>query len=154
MKNYFSRMAIGALSTVALGSAIAMWPGTGLGRDNAEPPDPWARYQIILDRNIFSRQRGPIRRPEDDEEPREIVMPNPESYLLLRGVVQEDGTFIAFVEDTRSAEILRLHKGDSVARGVIAALNLDVLEYEWEGRKIAVRIGGGGHRGAGCAHRG
>jgi len=148
MKNYFNRMAIGALSTVALGFAIAMWPGTGLGRDNAEPPDPWARYQIILDRNIFSRQRGPIRRPEDDEEPREIVMPNPESYLLLRGVVQEDGTFMAFVEDTRSAEILRLHKGDSVARGVIAALNLDVLEYEWEGRKIAVRMGydlEGGH---------
>lgn len=75
-------------------------------------------------------------------------MPNPESYLLLRGIVQEDGTFIAFVEDTRSATILRLRQGHSVARGTIASLSLDSLEYELEGKKTTIRMGydlEGGH---------
>ena len=75
-------------------------------------------------------------------------MPNPESYLLLRGVVQEDGTFIAFVKDTRSATILKLRQGDSVARGTIATLSLDSLEYELEGKKTTIRMGydlEGGH---------
>ena len=149
MKKCFSRIAVGVFSTVVLGLAVVTWPGIGRDQDSAEQTDPWAKYQIILDRNIFSRQRGPIRRPgEVDEKPKEIVMPNPESYLLLRGIVQEDGTFIAFVEDTRSATILKLRQGDRVARGTIASLSLDSLEYDLEGEKTTIRMGydlEGGH---------
>jgi len=149
MKNCSNRMAVGVFSTVVLGLAVVTWPGSGLGQDSAEQTDPWAKYQIILERNIFSRQRGPIRRPDEvEEKPREVVVPNPESYLLLRGIVQEDGTFIAFIEDTRSATILKLRQGDSVARGTIATLSLDSLEYELEDKKTTIRMGydlEGGH---------
>jgi hypothetical protein len=73
---------------------------------------------------------------------RRVITPNPESYFLLRGITQEDGTFIAFVEDTRSGEVLRLREGDSVARGTIRALTLDSIEYQFgEDRMVSVAMG-------------
>ena len=57
-------------------------------------------------------------------------MPNPESYFLLKGVVQENNQFIAFVEDKQTGSVLRLRQGDRVARGTVKSLTLDGLEYE------------------------
>jgi hypothetical protein len=141
MKNCSDKIAVCTFAVLGLGLAMALWPQAGLGADESDKQDPWARYQIILERNIFSRQRGPIRPPGDTQEPREVVVPNPESYFLLKGIVQEGDEFIAFIEDTRSAQILRLRAGHSVARGVIADLSLDTLEYELEGQKRTVRMG-------------
>jgi hypothetical protein len=67
--------------------------------------------------------------------------PNPESYYVLKGIVQEDDVFIAFLEDTRGGQILRVSKGDSVARGIIKALGLDSIEYQFEERTITVTMG-------------
>jgi hypothetical protein len=67
--------------------------------------------------------------------------PNPESYYVLRGIAQEDDAFIAFLEDTRGGQILRVRKGDSVARGVIKALGLDSIEYQLEDSTITVTMG-------------
>ena len=74
--------------------------------------EQWAKYNIILDRNMFSRQRVKPLPPGAvvKEQPR--VMPNPESYFLLKGVVQENNQFIAFVEDKRTGTVLRLREGD------------------------------------------
>jgi len=148
MKTYCNRGAALTLAAIALGLFVVVRPSAGLTAEAVDQQDPWAKFEIILNRNIFSRQRGPIRRPGDEEKPREVVVPNPESYLLLRGIVQEDGTFIAFVEDTRGAQVLRLREGDSVARGVIARLSLDSLEYERQGQKTTIKMGydlEGGH---------
>jgi hypothetical protein len=144
MKDNYNRIAACALPAAAIALIIALWPQAGLGRDAAGPQDTWAKYQIILQRNIFSRQRGPIRRRERDIQPvtRRVVTPNPESYFLLRGISQEDDTFIAFVEDTRSGEVLRLHEGDSVARGKVKALTLDSIEYQLgEDSTITIAMG-------------
>jgi hypothetical protein len=141
MKHYSKKIAAGMLSALVLVLTTAMWPAAGLGQDAAEDQDAWDKYRIILERNIFSRQRGPVVQPGQREEPREIAVPNPESYFILKGVAQEDNQFIAFVEDTRSSQILRLRQGDSVARGTIVALDLDEIEYEREGQKTAVRMG-------------
>ncbi len=128
---------------------IAMCAAVGLSQaptDSAEPspagqPDPWQKYDIILKRNIFSRQRAPIRRQEERREPEAVVVPNPESYYLLKGIVQENDTFIAFVENTQGGVVLRLRAGDRVARGTIKALNLDSIEYELEDQTVTVRLG-------------
>jgi len=107
----------------------------------------WAKYEIITQRNMFSRTRERYR-PPDDRPPRPRVMPNPESYLLLRGIAQEYGQFIAFVEDKQSGSVLRLHEGDHVARGTIKSLNLDSLEYQLGDKATPVSIGldlEGGH---------
>jgi hypothetical protein len=60
---------------------------------------------------------------------------------VLKGIVQEDDAFIAFLEDTRGGQILRVRKGDSVARGVIKALGLDSIEYQLDDRTITVTMG-------------
>ena len=100
-----------------------------------------AKYDIILDRNVFSRQRRPPRRAEDFREVVKPVVPNPESYFTLKGIVQENNDFIAFIEDSQGGGVLRLRQGDRVARGVIKALSLDAIEYQLEDRTISVKLG-------------
>ncbi|MEJ2701797.1 MAG: hypothetical protein P8Z79_05085 [Sedimentisphaerales bacterium] len=160
MTSKHDSIGICALLAVAFTSAIMLWSPSGLGgesaapapsaTDEAQPPvapervataqNSWEKYQIILQRNIFSRQRGPIRRMRE-ERPRPVVTRNPESYLVLKGIVQEDDTFIAFIEDTRTNTALKYHAGDSVARGLVKNFTLDSIEYQLEDKTAQVTIG-------------
>jgi hypothetical protein len=101
--------------------------------------EQWTQFDIILDRNMFSRQRIDPRKDATGEKPK--IMPNPEAYFLLRGVAQENNQFIAFVEDKQSGSVLRLHQGDHVARGTIKSLNLDTLEYQLQDKTTTVSMG-------------
>jgi len=128
-----------------------LWPAAEGAQEPIERPDVWALYKVIIDRNMFSRQRGPAERRQRDAEREVVTVPDPESYYRLRGIAQENGTFIAFVEDTRRNETLKLRQGDAVARGSIESLDLDSIVFRMEDRTIAVAIGQdllGGH-GAG-----
>jgi hypothetical protein len=140
MKTDFSRPTPGTVAMIVLVLIVTLPAASGQDRDEAPKQDPWAEYEVILERNMFSRQRGP-RRQRQREERREVVMPNPESYFKFNGVVQEDGMFIAFLEDTRSNSVLRLRAGDQVARGVIKALTLDSLVYELADQTTTVQLG-------------
>jgi hypothetical protein len=128
------------VAIIILGLTVAAWPASQQESDEPPERDPWAEYEVILERNMFSRQRG-FRRRREEEPRREVVVPNPESYLKFNGAVQEDGTFIAFVEDTRSGTVLRLRAGDPVARGVIKTLTLDSLVYELGDKTTTVQLG-------------
>jgi hypothetical protein len=156
MKTKYKRIWSCTLPAVALGLILTIGPLPSLGQDTtaAEPqksnpnakgsipePDTWARYQIILQRNIFSRQRGPLTSRQLGERPGTVVTPDPESYFLLKGIVQEAGTFIAFLEDSRSNEVLKLREGDHVARGIVKNFTLDSIEYQFEDRTISVPLG-------------
>jgi hypothetical protein len=97
---------------------------------------------------MFSRTRqGP--RPIEDAPP-PTRMPDPESYFLLRGVVQQDNQFIAFVEDKRTGTVLRLREGDTVARGMVKSLNLDGLQYQFQDKTISVTMGSDLEGGSGA----
>jgi len=112
--------------------------------------EQWAKYSIILDRNMFSRQRvKPLPPGAVLEEPLK-VMPNPESYFLLKGVAQENKQFIAFVEDKRTGSVLRLREGDTVARGMVKSLNLDGLQYQFQDKAISVGMGSDLEGGSGA----
>ena len=137
MKKNCNKLAIWA-SVGVLGLIVFLWPAAGLGQNATEQQDPWAKYEIILKRNMFSRQRGFAQRERGR---REVVAPNPESYFVLKGVVQEDGHFIAFLEDMRDSSVLKVRQGDQVARGIIKSLTLDAIEYEFEERTTTVRLG-------------
>jgi hypothetical protein len=101
----------------------------------------FAAYQIIRQRNIFSRNRVAYR-PPSSRETRVIPTPDPETYLVLRGIVQENNEFIAFVEDTRSGQVERKHLNDSVARGTIKGLGFDSIEYQFgDNKPSTVKIG-------------
>jgi len=124
----------------------ALWlagldPAAGFAEESAEKPDPWALYKVVVERNMFSRQRGATQRRQRDAEREIVTIPDPESYYRLRGITQEDGTFIAFVEDTRLSETLKLRQGDAVARGTIESLDLDSIVYRLEDRTIPVAMG-------------
>ena len=160
MKTKYDSIAARALLAVAFACAIMLWPPCGLGgestapapsaADGTQPSDAsergataqnsWEKYQIILQRNIFSQQRGPVRRMREDR-PRPVITRNPESYLVLKGIVQEDDTFIAFIEDTRTNTALKCHAGDSVARGVVKNFTLDSIEYQLGDQTTKVTIG-------------
>ncbi len=105
-----------------------------------EASGPEAAYNVISQRNIFSRQRIPYR-PRDRSETPVVVVPNPETHFVLKGLVQENNQFIAFIEDTQAGGVLQLRQGDKVARGAIKTLNLDALEYQLEDKTISVKLG-------------
>jgi len=139
MKNYCNPTIAGVLCACVLMACVPF--GTGLGQERARASQGWAKYQIIMERNIFSRQRGPRRQAEENRERPPVVVPNPESYLRLRGIAQEDGVFVAFVEDTQVGTVLQLRAGDSVARGAVKSLTLDTIEYEFQGQAMTIQIG-------------
>ncbi len=160
--NKFKTLSICLVLPAAFVSVLFLRPQPGLGRE-ATTPDPnavdaneppvaierppvvqntWASYRIILQRNIFSRQRGPLRTRQRRERPtRAVVTRNPESYLVLKGIVQEDGTFIAFIENTQDNTVLRLREGERVARGAVKNFTLDSIEYQLEDKTINVTLG-------------
>lgn len=117
--------------------------GPGEGQEPTNPSDSWYTYRIVVERNMFSRQRGP--RVDRSRRQRQVPVappaPDPESYVILKGVVQENGEFIAFLEDTQSGQILRVLQGDSVVRGRIKSLTLDSIEYEFEDKTTTVTMG-------------
>ncbi len=165
MKNNCSKQVrILSILTAAVGVVLVLWPAAGYSQRSSrrqsrpstvsvdpnatEPQGSWASFDIILKRNIFSRQRTPARQRQEVPETRHVVTRNPESYYVLKGVVQENDDFIAFIEDTQSGTVLRLHRGDPVARGAIKTLTLDGLEYQMEDKTFVVRLGldlEGGH---------
>lgn len=110
----------------------------------------WTPYEIINQRNMFSRYRVPIRQREEPRPEPVRIMPNPESYLLLKGIVQEDHEHIAFVEDKRTGSVLRLRAGDTVARGLVKSLTLDNLEYEFEDKAMMIHVGSDLEGGSGA----
>ncbi|MCL5282591.1 MAG: hypothetical protein M1376_22115 [Planctomycetes bacterium] len=124
-------------------------PAPAARRPRSERGEQWAKYNIILDRNMFSRERVPSR-PQDAVAERPKVVPNPESYLLLKGVVQENNQFLAFVEDKRTGTVLRLREGDSVARGTVKSLTLDGLQYQFQDKTISVSLGSDLEGGSGA----
>jgi len=157
-------MRVLSLAVVAAGLILLLWPQAGHCQQRsrrrtpemAQPADPnaaaqpnsWESFGIILNRNIFSRQRRPVRVETERVEETPRVMPNPESYYLLKGVVQQDDDFIAFIEDTQNSTVLRLRRGDPVARGTIKTLTLDGLEYLKDDKTTVVQMGRdleGGH---------
>ena len=107
----------------------------------SEETGPWARYNVILQRNIFSRQRTAFRPRDRNSESQVVAVPNPETHFVLRGIAQEDNQVIAFIEDTQGGGVLRLRQGDRVARGAIKTLSLDALEYQLEDKTISIRLG-------------
>jgi hypothetical protein len=98
---------------------------------------PLTQYQVLSERNIFSRVRGPRAvRPRTGP----MVRP-PERYLILKGTLGGEKGYVAFIEDTRTSETQVRQAGDVVGQGRITAVGLDGLTYEQNGTVTKVAIG-------------
>ncbi len=140
MKKDYKKLRLLALLSIAAVFVIILWPAGGLGEEPVQK-DSWEAFKVIVERNMFSRQRGRRLEQVRGEQTRTPVVLNPESYYVLKGIAQEDGEFVAFLEDTRRNQILRVRKGDSVARGVVKALTLDTIEYQFGEQTTTVAMG-------------
>lgn len=124
------------------------------------PPPVSEPYKILLNRTMFSRDRGrsaawaeraAAERAAADRAaaiaatqpggPRRFGAGSPEASLALKGVTLEDGVFIAFIEDNFAHETRRVHAGEAIARGQISAMSLDGIEYDAGGKPLRIGIG-------------
>ena len=90
------------------------------------PPD----YNVMLTRNVFVRgpahPSGPI---------------GPESNFGFNGVVIDDGTYTAFIEDLGGKRTMRLKAGDAVGQGKLKSVGDTSIEYEAGGKVTRIQIG-------------
>jgi len=140
MKKDYKKLRLFVLLVVVSVLTIAMWPAGGLGEEPAQQ-DSWEAFKVIVERNMFSRQRGRRVEQVQGEQMRTPAVMNPESYYVLKGIAQENGEFVAFLEDTQRGQILRVRKGDKIARGIVKALTLDTIEYQFGERTTTVAMG-------------
>ncbi|MBN1360564.1 MAG: hypothetical protein JW993_08230 [Sedimentisphaerales bacterium] len=113
--------------------------------ENAHPPASGpggmaAEYVVITRNNIFSPTRQPWRPTPPTPTTPTVVTP-PEAYYILRGIVAENDTFKALVQDNQNGGVLWLHVGDEIAQGKIKSLTLDTLEYESGEKTTMVAMG-------------
>ncbi len=111
-----------------------------LSAEQGDDAQFWDNYRVLVEQNIFSRQRGRALR-KDDSKPKERPAPALESYFVLKGIVRQNAEYVAFLEDTRMGETVRARVGDSIARGRLKSLTLDNIEFEMDANTIKIEIG-------------
>jgi len=120
------------LIILLIGSAAAFAAETGSSRGD------WAKYEILIERNVFSRSRH---RPRPESARAPTAPSPPESYVVLKGVVQVGDGFVAFMEDVRGGT-KTVSAGAEFAGGTVKEINLDGLVFSKDGKTREVEIGG------------
>ena len=109
------------------------------GAEREQAQALWDNYKVVVERNIFSRDRGRAGERAATAAPQ--APPRPERYIVLTGVVQRGEELIAFLENTRTGTTSRARIGDAVAQGRLANITLDYVDYESEGQTARIEIG-------------
>jgi hypothetical protein len=100
---------------------------------------PWEQYKGLVENNIFSKARGAPQARARSSEP--TAPPNPERFMLLRGVVRRGDEYVAMIEDMRNGEVLNLTSGDAVLDGRLETVTLDGVVYVRDDTKLELAIG-------------
>jgi hypothetical protein len=113
----------------------------------------WDDYRIIVDRNIFLKNRTMAASAKSPAKRSTAKLPNwpivmmpvyrPEHDIVFVGAIQRHGEYIAFMENTRTGITFRALVGDSMAEGRVAQIALDSVVYESHGRKVRIEMGHG-----------
>jgi hypothetical protein len=87
-----------------------------------------SKYKLILERNIFSRERQVYREVVRVE--RNDPSPPPlEASFVLVGISLLDDKAVAFIEDTSLGQVDQYGVNSQIAMGKIQAMTLDSLQY-------------------------
>lgn len=92
-------------------------------------------FGVLLNRSIFASQKY-IAKAQQDKKPAGSDM-----GLALDGVVAEDATFVALVEDTTSHKLTRVRVGDPLGRGRVSDISLHGINYEADGGIAQIAVG-------------
>jgi hypothetical protein len=104
----------------------------------AKPTAQWDDYRLIIDRNIFSRDRTSPSARRPSYTPRSLG--RTETEMILCGVAAQDGTLVAFFEDDQTGETTKLGLGQRIRGGSIAGITLDGVDYQTAAgiRRVAI----------------
>jgi len=109
--------------------------------ESVEKERSWDAYEIIIQRNIFSRDRGqPVARGRPSGGYEETT-PRIERHLMLIGIAREEDRYLAFIEDIWSGETTKVRIGDNLSWGWVTSITLDSIEYNSDGEEVSVAIG-------------
>ena len=99
----------------------------------------WARYEVVVERNMFSRDRGAAapRRTETTVRAR----PVPGRNIVLTGIALQGEEHVAFLEDTLTGTTAETRIGEAVLGGRLTKITLDSIDYEKDGDIVTVEIG-------------
>jgi hypothetical protein len=101
----------------------------------------WGSFRLLVERNIFLRDRASARPRGPVARARPPVVRDPDDDLVLTGIVGQGEATVAFVENTRTNDIQRLWVGDTVGAGRISGITLDDIEYVRSGASAKILIG-------------
>ena len=98
------------------------------------------KYGILVERNIFSRNRT-RKTDKRDKKPKNIVQRYAHEEFVLRGISRWSKEYVAFLENTSYSQTKMYRIGDSVAEGKIKNITLDYVEFEIKKNVKKVEIG-------------
>jgi len=114
-------------------------PEEGPDEAAAQPQHVWDRYKLVVERNIFLRDRSrPVRRTIETVR---RAAPTPERSTVLTGTLRRGEEWIAFVEDLRTGVTSSVRTGEPLLQGHLSAVALDYIEYELDGQTVQVKVG-------------
>lgn len=102
-------------------SAAPTPPPPPASQPTSRPSLP-AEYAVLQTRNIF--KHGPSK-PGGPGAPG-----GPEASFVLKGIVEAEAKFTAFIEDKNAKSVTPVGIGGAIALGKIKSINLDAIEYE------------------------
>jgi hypothetical protein len=141
-QRYAAREPVATLAIAV--AAVGLFSPVLSAAEPSEKPDAhesYDAYRILLDRNIFVRNRRPPM-PERPYEPRPTEnRPPPGPRLVLTGTARSGDGFIAFFEDQRTGDTRRAAVGKTVAGVLMKAITLDGVQIEDEGTTRTIKIG-------------
>lgn len=133
---------------IGLGSAAATFAA-----DAVQSPD-WKRYEIVVQRNMFSSRRQPpkpVTAPTDQAdqttephaaEPHPQPTPEvPGSHYVLVGTSLVGEHHIAFCEDRRDGRLIRLEPGDRIDDFHVQQVTQDAVVFEREQESVDIAVG-------------
>ncbi|HMO25042.1 MAG TPA: hypothetical protein PKB10_02125 [Tepidisphaeraceae bacterium] len=125
---------------VAMMVAVPEAMGQRRGGSSESLRDFDREYGVLSEQNMFHRER---RRPSPPSTRPTTTTPPaaPERAFVLVGVVFEDGQVRAYIEDGNTGSIRRLTAGEAIARGTIAAIEIDAVAYEHNGDVRWIELG-------------
>lgn len=78
---------------------------------------------------------------QTSQPPIDVEPENPDRRYRLIGTSSDTGRWVAFIENTETDEVFRVALDEEIARGSVALISYDRIEYSVNGQVISVLIG-------------
>ncbi len=120
-------------------AALVLAAGSALPAET-DAGDSWDRYRVLVERNMFLRNRRPPR-PPGQSGGQTVVVRDSDRDIILTGISRRDDEYVAFFENTATGLTRRIRTGQAVGKGKIGSITLDGVEYERDGAVTQIEVG-------------